>query len=81
MNIKEEIFKKYGLEENDVSIFPIDRYAWRISDEEGAITLSPDDFVCLATHYAQLNEELTGIEPFDGAIFKAYRQKKSLNNQ
>ena len=76
MNVKEEIFKKYGLEDNNVLVIPIDRYSWRISDEEGAITLSPDDFVCLATHYAQFNEELTGIEPFDNSAYRAYREKK-----
>lgn len=76
MNIKEEVFKKYGLEDGNVPVVPIDRYSWRISDGEGAIMLSPDDFVCLATHYAQFNEELTGIEPFDSGAFKAYREKK-----
>ena len=77
MNVKEEIFKKYGLEDNNVLVVPIDRYSWRISDEEGAITLSPDDFVCLATHYAQFNETLTGIEPFEFDTYKKYRKLKN----
>lgn len=81
MKAIDQLKNKYNLEYSGelIKVVPLGRYRWKTSPinvEDSFILLSENDFVCLATRLAQINQNLNGIEPFNNADFKEYLRNK-----
>lgn len=84
MTIYDKYIEKYELSYNENGLINIavdSQYDWHVPSEEETnyIELSIDDLICVIDHFYQFNEELNGVEDFNGEEFKNHLKEKGYN--